>query len=355
MIVGLDGGRVNEKGAYLPSKISRKRLELIAAKMGNTLFAYASRERSLESNWAVTQLSSAGVRRDAIEYNLTEGEALKPSRAQLLVVLFWFVAVGTPGAQAQQLMAIDELAQPHQDPASPPSPAPQDPSQPKNATDAKTDPSKNGSNIDSPQPKADPDQPGKQQTKRILWIVPNFRSVSASTYLPPLSPKEKFWLATQESFDYSAFVYEGIVAGIAMGGKSEPSFGQGASGYGLYYAHTFADGTIENYMVEAILPSITRQDPRYYTLGHGGFFKRTGYAVSRLVITRRDSGEGTFNSSEIVGAGGAAGISNLYYPPGNTWVKTYQRWGSQILQDGLSNIAKEFWPDINHAVFHNKY
>ena len=121
-----------------------------------------------------------------------------------------------------------------------------------------------------------------------------------------------------------------------MAGKSEPSFGQGASGYGLYYAHTFADGTIENYMVEAIVPAITREDPRYYTLGHGGFFKRTGYAISRVFITRNDAGNNTFNFSEIVGAGAAAGISNAYYPPGNTWVKTYQRWESQILQDAIS-------------------
>jgi hypothetical protein len=235
----------------------------------------------------------------------------------------------------------------------PTAPDPQDPSQPKPA-DPKSDPPANGSQIDSPQPKTDTDQTGTQ-TKRILWIVPNFRSVSANTILPPQSFKEKFWLATQESFDYSAFIYEGIVAGIAMAGKSQPTFGQGASGYGLYYAHTFADGTIENYMVEAIVPAATKEDPRYYTLGHGGFFKRTGYAVSRLLITRNDAGHDTFNFSEVVGAGAAAGISNLYYPPENTWVKTYQRWGSQMLQDALSFIAKEYWPDVNRAIFHNKY
>ena len=213
--------------------------------------------------------------------------------------------------------------------------------------------------IESPQPKVDPkqtdDQDG-QQTRRILFIIPNYRSVSANTHLPPQSVKEKFWLATQDSFDYSAFIYEGIIAGIAMGGKSTPAFGQGASGYGLYYAHSFADGTIENYMVEAIVPTATKQDPRYYTLGRGGILKRTGYAVSRLLITRTDSGKRTFNVSEVVGAGGAAGISNLYYPSeSNPWVKTYQRWGSQLIQDGLSNLAKEFWPDVNRAIFHNKY
>jgi hypothetical protein len=265
--------------------------------------------------------------------------------------------MGIARAHAQQPLGAYAVSEDQQQPATPGAQTatpPQDPPQPKTSTDRKTDPAKNGSTIDSPQPKVSADQPGGQ-TERILWIIPNFRSVSADRHLPPQSFKEKFWLATQDSFDYSAFIYEGIVAGIAMAGKSEPSFGQGASGYGLYYAHTFADGTIENYLVEAIIPAITREDPRYYTLGHGGFFKRTGYAVSRVFITRNDAGHNTFNFSEIVGAGAAAGISNLYYPPGNTWVKTYQRWESQLLQDTISFGFKEFWPDINRAVFHNKY
>ena len=266
-------------------------------------------------------------------------------------------ALGCSVARAQQAVVLDQQSQARQDPSHSSQQATtptQDPALPKATPDPKTDTGTNSSKIDSPQPKTDADQTGVQ-TKRILWVIPNYRSVSANTYLPPQSFKEKFWLATQDSFDYSAFIYEGMVAGIAMAGKSEPTFGQGASGYGLYYAHTFADGTIENYMVEAIVPALTKEDPRYYTLGQGGFFKRTGYAVSRLFITRTDSGKSTFNVSEFVGAGAAAGISNAYYPPGNEWVKTYQRWGSQIFQDGLSNIAKEFWPDINRTIFHNKY
>ncbi|MGB7728572.1 MAG: hypothetical protein WBL50_11100, partial [Candidatus Acidiferrum sp.] len=294
-----------------------------------------------------------------LKYNLGLGEVLKPSRVLLLIVFsLLFLALGNSPARAQQFVIPISISRAPQEIAvlNPWAiPAPQDPSQTKPA-DPKSDPPANGSTIESPQPKSetDTDQTGTQ-TKRILWIVPNFRSVSANTHLPPQSTKEKFWLATRESFDYSAFIYEGIVAGIAFADKSEPTFGQGAAGYGIYYAHTFADGTIENYLVEAIVPAATKEDPRYYTLGHGGIFKRTGYAVSRLLITRNDAGHDTFNFSEVVGAGAAAGISNLYYPPGNTWVKTYQRWGSQMFQDALSFIAKEYWPDINRAVFHNKY
>jgi hypothetical protein len=141
-----------------------------------------------------------------------------------------------------------------------------------------------------------------------------------------------------------------------MAGRSQPSFGQGAEGFGKYYWHVFVDGAIENYMTEAIVPMPTREDPRYYTLGKGGLFKRTGYALSRLFVTKTNSGGTTFNLSEVVGAGAAAGLGNFYYPPeSNPWVKTYQRWGTQVGLDGLFNVMKEFWPDVDQKIFHGKY
>lgn len=234
--------------------------------------------------------------------------------------------------------------------------ASQDPQPSTTAQDGKT------SVPDAPTPKTDPavqkdtDEQYGKQPKRILWIIPNYRAVSANTQLPPISFKTKFWLATEDTFDYSDFIFVGGLAGISMAGKSQPTFGQGAAGYGRYYWHIFVDGAIENYMTEAVVPTVTREDPRYYTLGKGGFFKRTGYAVSRLLITRTDGGNPTVNISEIVGAGAAAGIGNTYYhKQSNPWVKTYQRWGTQVGLDGVFNVLKEFWPDINQAVFHGKY
>ncbi len=284
--------------------------------------------------------------------NNGQGETLKNSKTRsafATVFAFVFIAGGarlcaqenpaTLPANEQEKTATASAA-PAQDPAGP------------HTGEA----SANAAKPDSPQPKVEPDDSSGQQTKRILWIIPNFRSVSASTYLPPQSFKEKLWLATQDSFDYSAFVYSGIIAGMSMAGKSTPEFHQGASGYGNYFAHTFADGTVENYVVEAFVPVLTKEDPRYYTLGKGGFIKRSKYAVSRLFITRTDSGKKTLNISEIVGAGAAAGISNAYYPGDqNQLVKTYQRWISQMAQDAIGNLFKEFWPDLNHAVFRNKF
>ncbi len=196
--------------------------------------------------------------------------------------------------------------------------------------------------------------PGEgQQTKRILWIIPNFRAVSAGVKLPPQSVKEKFKTGALDSFDYSSFIFLGIQAGISQGSNAYPAFRQGAAGYGRYYWHTFADQTDENLWVEGILPVVLHQDSRYYTLGHGGFFKRGLYAVTRTVITRTDSGRETFNASEILGAGTAAGISSAYYPTQyRTWTKVGQRWLTNVLLDFGTFGVKEFWPDVNSAIFH---
>lgn len=211
---------------------------------------------------------------------------------------------------------------------------------------------------DNPKPELAAEVNGKQ-TKRILFVVPNFRSVSVDEILPPQSPKQKFVLMLQDSFDYSSFIYVGGLAGVADAQRSYPEFGHGAAAYGRYYWHSFADNVDGNLFTEALVPIATHEDPRYYTMGRGGFFKRSVYSVSRLLITRTDltatnNASNTLNISEIVGNGAAAGISDLYYPSKyRTWTKTGQKWIIQIGLDGASNLVKEFWPDVNNHIFHN--
>jgi hypothetical protein len=199
------------------------------------------------------------------------------------------------------------------------------------------------------QPHQDP------QTKRILGIFPNFRAVSSDVHLPPQSVKEKFVTATEDSFDYSSFVLPVVLAGEQQATNATPEFRQGGIGYGRYLWHSFVDQTSENYWVEFIMPTVTREDTRYYTLGPGGggTWKRVGYALSRAVVTRNDEGKDTFNASEVVGAGAAAGISNLYYPSRErTFGKTADKWGVNVGIDAGTFVVREFWPDINHALFH---
>jgi hypothetical protein len=219
----------------------------------------------------------------------------------------------------------------------------------------RSDPQAAGPSGDASQ---DNSQAEGKQPKRILWVIPNYRAVSANTHLPPLGRKEKLWLATEDSFDYSAFVLAGIVAGISQAQTSTPEFHDGAAAYGRYYWHTFTDEAVGNYFTEALLPIVTRQDPRYYTLGPsgGGFWRRTRYSLTRLLITRTDSGRNTFNTSEIIGNAAGATLSDLYYPrPERTWGKTGEKWLLQLGIDGFFDMAKEFWPDIDQRVFHGHY
>jgi hypothetical protein len=194
-----------------------------------------------------------------------------------------------------------------------------------------------------------------QQTKRILYIMPNFHSVSAGSQLPPQSAKGKLLNATQDSFDYSSFIFVGALAGIAQAQRSTAEFGQGTAGYGRYYWHVLVDQTDENYLVEGVMPIVFRQDTRYYTLGRGGFLRRAVYAVSRAAITRTDAGEAAPNYSEVIGAGATAGLSNLYYPSRErTWTKTGQRWVLNVGLDVMGQTFKEFWPDVNRKLFRGK-
>ena len=213
---------------------------------------------------------------------------------------------------------------------------------------------------DPVQPAEESDDEGRQ-TKRILGIIPNFRSVSVNVQLPAQSAGEKFKDFAEDSFDYSAFIFDGALAGISQMQGSTPEFHSGAAAYGRYYWHTFADQTDENLWVEFVLPAALREDTRYYTLGrrgdggNNGALKRVGYAFSRALVTRTDSGGRSFNFSEIVGAGAAAGISNCYHPASDrSWTKTGQRWELNIGLDAGTFILKEFWPDINHAIFHRR-
>ncbi len=186
--------------------------------------------------------------------------------------------------------------------------------------------------------------------------MPNFRAVNAGQSLPPQTVKEKFITSTEDSFDYSSPVIPALLAGYSMAKNSTPEFGHGGVGYARYLWHTAVDQTSENYMVEFIVPSITHEDTRYYTLGSGGFVKRTGYALSRAVITRTDSGNESLNWSEIVGSGASSGLSSLYYPSRErSFANTGTEWGLDVAIDAASFVVKEFWPDINQHVFHSKH
>jgi hypothetical protein len=191
---------------------------------------------------------------------------------------------------------------------------------------------------------------------RLLFALPNFLTLENAGKVPPLTTGQKFKEVTRSSFDYAEYPWYAFLAGIGQAENSEPAFGQGAAGYAKRYGSEFADGTIENYFTSAILPSVLHQDPRFFQSEKGGFWQRAGYAVTRIVVTRSDSGNNEFNYSEIVGSAISSGISSYSYHPrqDKTWADLGNTWGTQVGLDTVTYAVKEFWPDIRRKIHRDK-
>jgi hypothetical protein len=202
---------------------------------------------------------------------------------------------------------------------------------------------------------------------RLFYTLPNFLSLETTNKLPPLTTKQKYAVVARGTFDYVQYPWWAFLSAISQAENSEPGYGQGWGAYGKRFATAAADGTIENFTTGAVLPSLFHQDPRFYQSSEGGFGRRSLYAVSRIFVTRSDSGNSQFNYSEIFGAALSASISTFSYHPRSTFISTPTNphkfvpsdrtlanaanvWGSQIGYDTITIVVKEFWPDIHRKL-----
>jgi hypothetical protein len=153
----------------------------------------------------------------------------------------------------------------------------------------------------------------EQEKQRVLGVIPNFYV----TYVPdaaPLNAKQKFKLALRTTVDPVTFVVTGGVAGVEQAQNQFSGFGQGAQGYGKRYGAAYADMVVGTFIGSAILPSLLKQDPRYFYKGTGSKKSRILYAMANAVICKGDNGHWQPNYSAILGGFAAGGISTLYYP-----------------------------------------
>ncbi|HXB67748.1 MAG TPA: hypothetical protein VNY05_05865 [Candidatus Acidoferrales bacterium] len=190
------------------------------------------------------------------------------------------------------------------------------------------------------------DDPPPAESKRILGIIPNYRSYPSQARYEPLTTGEKFKLASEDAFDRGTFALAALFAGEAQLTNANRSFGQGAAGYGRYFGTAYGDLLIGDYMTEAVLPTLLHQDPRYFRRGTGTGWSRLGYSMGQIFWTHRDSGGTQFNYSEVLGNSTAVAISTAYYPDQRKAADAVSKLGVQLGVDMCSNILKEFWPDI---------
>lgn len=184
------------------------------------------------------------------------------------------------------------------------------------------------------------------ESKRLLGVIPNYRSSPSLKNYEPLTPAGKFKIASEDAFDRGTVVLAGIFGAEALATNANRSFGHGSAGFGNYLGTSYGDLVIGDYMTEGVFPTVLHQDPRYFRKGQGSGWSRLGYAAGQIFWTHTDSGGAQFNYSEIVGNSVAVAISNSYYVDNRTAGDAAVKLGVQVGIDMAANILKEFWPDL---------
>jgi hypothetical protein len=183
--------------------------------------------------------------------------------------------------------------------------------------------------------------------KRVFGVLPNYRTANGSVPFEPISAKQKFTIATKDSFDKPVYLLTAAFAGLSqLQGSDNNIYGQGMKGFAHRYGIQYVDQVIGNYLPEAVIPTIFHTDPRYFRKGEGSFGSRLWYAVSRIAVCKNDRGNWTFNVNEFVGNSSAALLASSYHPQQRTLGDIGSQAITFTVSDTIGQVLKEFWPDV---------
>jgi hypothetical protein len=182
-----------------------------------------------------------------------------------------------------------------------------------------------------------------EETQRVLKAIPNFY-VSYVPNAAPLDTKQKFNLAWKTLIDPFTFAVVAGTSGVQQAQNHFREYGQGAQGYGKRFGAVYADTVTGTLIGSAILPSLLKQDPRYFYKGTGSKPSRFLYAIANAVICKGDNGRWQPNYSNILGNIAAGGISNLYYPASDRegTELTFENAAIGIGATAAANLLQEF-------------
>jgi Carboxypeptidase regulatory-like domain len=197
--------------------------------------------------------------------------------------------------------------------------------------------------VEVPRVEVAEEQIKEEEKQRVLGFIPNFY-VSYVPNAAPLTSKQKFKLATRSTVDPVTFILTGAIAGAQQADNVFRGYGQGAQGYGKRYGADYANAVTSSFIGNAILPSLLKQDPRYFYKGSGSARSRILYAIANSVICKGDNGRWQPNYSDILGRLAAGGISNLYYPAQDRSGAglTFENAAIGIGANAAANLLQEF-------------
>jgi hypothetical protein len=182
-----------------------------------------------------------------------------------------------------------------------------------------------------------------EEKQRILGVIPNFL-VTYDHDPVPLNARQKYELAFRTMVDPETIGMGLVSSGVQQGTGGLKGYGSGSQGYAKRFAASYGTGAVDTMLGSAVLPSLFKQDPRYFYKGSGTIKQRALYAISMSVICKGDNGHWQYNYSGLLGGLASGGISNLYYPPANrnTIEVTFENTAIGIGSSAVSNLLQEF-------------
>lgn len=206
---------------------------------------------------------------------------------------------------------------------------------------------------DAPIAKQNPNGSDQDQQKNPLasslgliakrsWVYPELATTAG-----PLTSKEKFELFLNKTIAAPQILSSAAGAGISEARGTLPGYGQGGEGFGKRFGSSMASGASSHFFGTFLLPSMLHEDPRFFVKLNGGWKKRTGHALRRVVVIRTDTGGQKFNLPGTLGPLLAEALANSYLPDSErTAGKTFERSGIRIGFSAANNLLKEYWPSI---------
>jgi hypothetical protein len=213
---------------------------------------------------------------------------------------------------------------------------------------AGTSGSSNSTKPDSPKPKQDATE---NSTERYVGYITT-RSIffpDIATSPGRLSTGGKFKLFVDQSISPAYILGSALSAAKNQATNSPSAVGQGWDAYGTRFGYSMARSSSQSFFGTFVFASLFHQDPRFFPENHPGFFHAIKYSAVRMVVTRNDKGNDTFNSSGLLGPLAAETLANAYYPANQqTGALTMERYGSDLAWKFFGNMLKEYWPTIFH-------
>jgi len=196
-------------------------------------------------------------------------------------------------------------------------------------------------------------------TKRLLFVIPDYQTVDSADYVAPLTARQKWSLAYKDTVDPFNLASAVMTAAFSQVDNQTPKYGEGGVPYAKRFGAAVADSGTQNFFSAGVLANLLHEDPRYFRMGPGygaGVVRRTVYSVMQLVVARKDSGGLTFNAPGMFGMALGIAASNLYYPAASRSGPVMAGRVLTSLTGGVvGNLMSEFVPDLQKKFLQSKF